>query len=824
MKSGFLLFIALFFWGTQNCLAQNVSINDNGALPNAFSVLDVDASSNNKGILIPRMTSAQRIAMIGLGATEEGLTVYDETLKSFFFWDGSVWQEFAHVDNAWSLGGNSGILSGTNFIGTLDAQDLDIRTNNLIRVRISQKGQIEIFNTGNSLFIGEGAGENDDLTNNFNVFTGYQSGFTNTGGYDNSAFGYQALYSNTIGAYNTGYGYQALYWNTSGNYNASYGNQSLFFNTTGSSNTALGYAALYRNVAGNRSTAVGYYAMFYADNTASSKNTNNTAVGYEALQGSTNPGNNTGYNNTAIGVQSLRSVTSGYSNTAVGYQALYSNNSGVYNSGYGYQSCYMNTTGNNNTAYGFSTLYANTTGSSNTALGYQAMHYNVANSNSTAVGYHAMFYADNRVIGSNTNNTALGYEALLGSTSPINNTGTGNTAVGAMSLHSNTSGENNTSLGTGSLQNNTSGFSNTALGYLAGDMNTTGNSNTYLGFNADADAVNYSNSTALGNSALITASNQVVIGNGDVTGLKIGNGSLATSGSLPNVYYDHTTGLVYRSSAVVDESVTNEIQNLGQVLSIGNDGGASQIKNIADPTDNQDAVTKAYVDLLEARIEVLEGIVYGVTDVEGNFYNGVKIGNQIWMKENLRTTKYNDGSDIPLVTNPIEWSNLTTPGYCWYNNDQAIYEIPFGALYNWYTVNTDKLCPDGWHIPSDTEWLTMENYLIINGFNYDGSITGNKIAKSLAANTTWLSSINEGAVGNTDYPTYRNKSRFTAYASGYRLYSGAFEGLESHSVWWSATEYDATHAWYHSLYKDYIYIDRNSYIKVDGFSIRCLKD
>ena len=633
MKYGFLLFPMLFFWGAISCMAQNVSINDNGALPNAFSVLDVDASANDKGILIPRLTSAQRMAIIGLGASEEGLTVYDETLKSFFFWDGSVWEEFAHVDNAWSLGGNTGTLSGTNFIGTLDAQSIDFRTNNVLRARITQKGQLELLNTGNSVFLGEGAGANDDLSSNFNVFAGYQSGYTNTSGYDNAGYGYQALYSNangaynnafgyrsmyltssgnyntaqgtmslhqnttgsgntaigyvalynnvansrttavgyyamnyadnrstgretyntaigyealrgsstpsnntgqyntavgdqglfsnTVGTYNNAFGYQALYANTSGNYNASYGNQSLFFNTTGSSNTAIGYAALYRNVAGNRSTAVGYYAMFYADNTASSKNTNNTAVGYEALQGSTNPGNNTGYNNTAMGAQALRSITSGYSNTAVGYQALYSNNSGVYNSGYGYQSCYLNTTGNNNTAYGFSTMYANTTGSSNTALGYQALHNNVANNNSTAVGYHAMFYADNRVIGSNTNNTAIGYEALMGSLNPMNNTGTGNTVVGALSMHSNTSGENNTSLGTGSLQNNTSGFSNTAIGNLAGDEITTGSYITLVGYNASADDATRTNCIGIaGNGNLAFGSdNSVRIGNASMTSI-----------------------------------------------------------------------------------------------------------------------------------------------------------------------------------------------------------------------------------------------------------------------------------------------------------------
>jgi len=100
-----------------------------------------------------------------------------------------------------------------------------------------------------------------------------------------------------------------------------------------------------------------------------------------------------------------------------------------------------------------------------------------------------------------------------------------------------------------------------------------------------------------------------------------------------------------------------------------------------------------------------------VTDYDGNNYKTTKIGNQVWMKESLKTTKYNDGTSIPLVTEPTTWSNLTTPGYCWYNNDQATYKATYGALYNWFTVNTGKLCSTNWHVPSDTEWTTLTDYL-----------------------------------------------------------------------------------------------------------------
>ena len=127
-----------------------------------------------------------------------------------------------------------------------------------------------------------------------------------------------------------------------------------------------------------------------------------------------------------------------------------------------------------------------------------------------------------------------------------------------------------------------------------------------------------------------------------------------------------------------------------------------------------------------------------ITDFDGNGYQAVKIGNQVWTVENLRTTKYNDGTAIPYVTDSAAWVNLTTPGYCYFNNMVNADSIrKFGALYNWYAVDTKKLAPAGWHVPTDAEWDTLENYLIANGYNWDGTTDSNKIAKSLAAKTDW---------------------------------------------------------------------------------------
>jgi hypothetical protein len=100
-----------------------------------------------------------------------------------------------------------------------------------------------------------------------------------------------------------------------------------------------------------------------------------------------------------------------------------------------------------------------------------------------------------------------------------------------------------------------------------------------------------------------------------------------------------------------------------------------------------------------------------IKDIDGNEYGIVTIGNQIWMAENLRTTKFNDGTPIPLVTNHEAWYKLNSPGYCWYDNDEKKYRDVYGALYNWYAVNTGKLCPKGWHVPSDAEWTELITFL-----------------------------------------------------------------------------------------------------------------
>ena len=131
-----------------------------------------------------------------------------------------------------------------------------------------------------------------------------------------------------------------------------------------------------------------------------------------------------------------------------------------------------------------------------------------------------------------------------------------------------------------------------------------------------------------------------------------------------------------------------------------------------------------------------------VTDIDGNVYHTVKIGTQTWMVENLKTTKYKDGSVIPLVTDNSAWYNSLTPAYCWYNNDATSHKDTYGALYNWYAVSTGKLAPDGWHVPTNSEWTILENYVSAN------LGTSGSVVKALSVTTNWITSTSAGAIGN----------------------------------------------------------------------------
>jgi uncharacterized protein (TIGR02145 family) len=213
-----------------------------------------------------------------------------------------------------------------------------------------------------------------------------------------------------------------------------------------------------------------------------------------------------------------------------------------------------------------------------------------------------------------------------------------------------------------------------------------------------------------------------------------------------------------------------------------------------------------------------------VTDIEGNVYKTVTIGTQTWMAENLKTTTYSDGTPITNVADGKAWSEMPIKGaYCTFNNDAAN-ASKYGQLYNWYAVNSGNLAPTGWHVPTDDEWAVLENYLIANGYNYDGTKTYNLIAKSLASTTGWTSFTMEGTVGNNDFPDFRNVTNFTALPGGYRGANGSFRFSGDCGYWWSSSESSDIFAWYRGVGSGNNDLTRSNYEKNGAMSVRCLKD
>jgi uncharacterized protein (TIGR02145 family) len=201
-------------------------------------------------------------------------------------------------------------------------------------------------------------------------------------------------------------------------------------------------------------------------------------------------------------------------------------------------------------------------------------------------------------------------------------------------------------------------------------------------------------------------------------------------------------------------------------------------------------------------------LAYGsVSDIDGNVYKTIQIGTQLWMAQNLRTTKYNDGTSIPEVTDGTEWNNLTTPGYCWYNNDASSFKDTFGALYNWNAVSTNKLCPTGWHVPVDSEFSSL---FLVLGYS------GETIRET--GNTHWLSN-NTGST---------NSSGFTGLPGGFRNtgQEGMFAAMSEESMWWSGTDKGALGGYLASWWdwESGITITQYQGDKNYGMSVRCVKD
>jgi hypothetical protein len=357
----------------QNIFPSTGSAGIGTTAPNTSSALEI--KSTTQGLLISRMTKAQRDAII---SPAEGLMVYQTNYTpGFYYFTGTAWTAVSVKSKGWQLTGNSSTNPAINFIGTTDAVDFLLRTDNQERVRILSDGKIGIgtnapvfrldvkgsVNTDSLYRIGGNAVLS--VNGISNLFVGAGSGFSNTTGQSNTATGSNALYENTTGYGNTATGVDALGRNTIGNVNTATGSNALYENTTGAGNTATGANALYENTTG----------------------TGNTATGDGALERNT------------IGTE----------NTATAYYALHNNGTGNKNTAYGYSALWFNTEGHQNTAIGYNAGYNVITGSLNTFIGTNTKAGVSDISNSTAIGNGATVTGSNIFVFGNSNVVGWGF-------------------------------------------------------------------------------------------------------------------------------------------------------------------------------------------------------------------------------------------------------------------------------------------------------------------------------------------------------------------------------------------------------------------------------
>jgi len=277
--------------------------------------------------------------------------------------------------------------------------------------------------------------------------------------------------------------------------------------------------------------------------------------------------------------------------------------------------------------------------------------------------------------------------------------------------------------------------------------------------------------------------------------IEIGGG-IIVSGTFESI--DWTTGIYFIKTETDPAGGTNySITGSSQILSVPYAFHSKTAEN---------AVTKSYVDNL---IETVKGILSGnkIIDRDGNIYNTVLIDNQLWMTENLRTTKYNDGTPIPKVTDN-SWGTLTTGAFCWYNNDSAKYEIPYGKLYNFYAVliprEAQKLCPSGWHVPSQTDWEELITFL------GGPKEAGGKLKET---GTSHWRTPNTGAT---------NETGFTALPGGFR--PDRFEDTGEFGYWWSSTVGGELRSYSIRLLYTSEELQKTSSLFKSGLSVRCMKD
>jgi uncharacterized protein (TIGR02145 family) len=194
-----------------------------------------------------------------------------------------------------------------------------------------------------------------------------------------------------------------------------------------------------------------------------------------------------------------------------------------------------------------------------------------------------------------------------------------------------------------------------------------------------------------------------------------------------------------------------------------------------------------------------------LTDIDGNKYKTIKIGTQIWMKENLKVSKYRNGDPIPTNLSDTAWYAATTGAYANSENN-----ADYGKLYNWYAVaDSRKLCPVGWHVPSDAEWISLDNYL------GSSSAAGGKPKST----SSFWSFLNNGA-------TKEFVLEYGDHPGNNYHHNGMLEYIRHYGGWWSSTETSITHTWSYERNLNYSFgvsarVERD---KQNGLSVRCIKD
>ena len=368
MKNSILtLSIILFIFGIIK--AQNVGINSDGSAADPSAILQI--KSSDKGFLIPRVA----VLPNATATPATGLLVYKTTATTGFYYNSGtpaapVWTNLitaTPATSSWQTTGNASITTGTHFVGTTDNQAFDIRTNNIPHFRFTPKGQIEILNTGGSVYIGKFAGESDGA-NNKNTFIGYDASVNHTTGSKNVVFGLEVNNVQNTGSENVYAGMNTVQCTTGGDYNTAVGTFSL----------AIGNYDVYTAATGNNNVASGSYSLAY-----NAGGSNNVAFGYNANYVNTTGSYNTNFGTYSGGIGT--SVNTGTRNSGFGYISLGSISSGTDNIGIGYSAGSNITTGQNNIAIGVQALLWNNTSNNNIGIGESAMS-NTAIDNNIAIG------------------------------------------------------------------------------------------------------------------------------------------------------------------------------------------------------------------------------------------------------------------------------------------------------------------------------------------------------------------------------------------------------------------------------------------------------